>query len=476
MAHLAVNPPATGWSLTIPVKLWTTLADHLFSDGDEPGAVLLAGYADGPRGPRLLARDVILAADGTDFVDGTTSYRALDATFVRDQALRARDEKLVYLAVHNHADILQPGAVAFSTIDMASHERGYPALRQITRQIVGGLVLTPRAAAGDLWLPDGTRAVLAETVVPGNNIIWLRPRPAPAPDIDPRWDRQALLFGPAGQQTFARMRVAVVGLGGAGSIITELLARLGVGELVLIDGDRVEATNLPRLVAAEPDDVGELKVNIAARNARRANPSIQITAIADRVEHPDARDALTTCDWIFLAADAHSARHWVNLTVHQYLIPATQVGVKIPVGPAGEIGEIHTVARLLLPAEGCLWCNGLIDSTQLAIEMHSAADRRNAQYVPEVPAASVIALNALPTAEAVNHFMFAAVCLHDDPTDSASVLHHPRARGRALQDGRQDPDCPWCTKAGSLARGAGDVTEGAARLVGVPRAQAQSGS
>jgi hypothetical protein len=72
--------------------------------------------------------------------------------------------------------------------------------------------------------------------------------------------------------------------------------------------------------------------------------------------------------------------------------------------------------------------------------------------------------------------MFAAVCLHDDPTDSASVLHHPRARGRALQDGRQDPDCPWCTKAGSLARGAGDVTEGAARLVGVPRAQAQSGS
>lgn len=45
---------------------------------------------------------------------------------------------------------------------------------------------------------------------------------------------------------------AVAGLGGAGSIITEFLARLGVGELVLIEDDTVDNTNLPRLLGATP--------------------------------------------------------------------------------------------------------------------------------------------------------------------------------------------------------------------------------
>lgn len=456
MARIAVNPPTAGWSLTIPPGLWSTLTSHLLKDREEHGAVVLAGYADGPRGPRLLARDVILAEDGVGYVEGTTGYRALDATFVRDQALRARDEKLAYLAVHNHDDMFCPGSVDFSPTDLASHERGYPALRQITGQLVGGLVVTPRAVAGDLWLPDGTRSALAETVVLGNNIIRLRPRPAETADAHQQWHRQSLLFGSAGQLTFTRLRVAVVGLGGAGSIITELLARLGVGELILIDDDRVDKTNLPRLVAAEQDDVGKRKIDLAARNARRANPAIRLTLIDKRVEHAHSHAALTTCDWIFLAADSHSARHSVNQIVHQYLIPATQVGVKIPVGAGGRIGDVHTATRFLLPGAGCLWCDKLINPTQLAIDMHPRAEREAAQYVPEVPAASVITLNALTTSEAVNHFMFAAVRLHHD-TEAVSVLHQPQSRDRLLQLGRQSADCMWCTTTGALGRGGNPV-------------------
>ena len=106
-----------------------------------------AGHATGPRGPRLLGRELIIAADGSGYVPGQAGYRALAPDFVRDAAVRARDEKLAYLAVHNHSGT---STVAFSSIDLASHERGYPALRQITSQIVGGLVVTPQAATGDL--------------------------------------------------------------------------------------------------------------------------------------------------------------------------------------------------------------------------------------------------------------------------------------------------------------------------------------
>ena len=453
MARRPINPPAAGWSLTLPPRIWADLSGHLFGDDQEHGAVLLAGLADGPRGPRLLARRLILAADGQDYIPGQRGSRMLTSDFVRDVAVQAYDENLAYIAVHNHCGL---NRVGFSSVDMASHERGYPALRQLTGQIVAGLVLTPHAAAGDLWLPDGTRTTLAEVTIPAGNLLRLRPDPASAAAYDQRQDRQARLFGDLGQEVLRQLRVAVVGVGGVGSIIVELLARLGIGHIVLIDDDNVdhEGTNVPRLIAAEPGDIDKPKTQIAARNARRANPDIELTILSTRAEDPDARQALAMCDWIFLAADGHAARHWVNAITSQYLIAATQAGVKIPVNTeTGDIGQIHAVTRLILPGQGCMWCNGLIDPTELAIDMHPGHEREAARYVDESPAPSVIALNNLAAAEAVNHFMLAATGLHQHDDDLAWVIHRPRTRERDLLIPRQIPDCPWCSSTGTLGRG-----------------------
>jgi hypothetical protein len=453
VARRPVNPPANGWSLTLPPRLWVDLTNHLFQDdGDEHGAVLLAGRADGPRGPRLLARHLHLALDSIDYIAGRYGHRALTPSFVREAAVRARDEQLAYLAVHCHAGLDYAG---FSQVDLASHQRGYPALVQITGQVVGGLVFTPHAAAGDLWLPDGSRAELAEVIIPGGNLLRLRPSPTAAAAAEPLWERQARLFGDVGQQTLGRLRVAVVGLGGVGSILVELLARLGVGHLVLIDHDTVDKTNLPRLIGAEADDIAKPKTLLAARNARRANPDIQLTTIQTRVEHPTARRALTGCDWIFLAADSEAARHWINAAVHQHLVPATQAGVKIPIASDGAVGIVHAVTRFLTPGSGCLWCNRLIDATELAIEMLPDHQRHLARYVDEVPVPSVIALNNLAAAEAADHFLLAVTGLHSDDHDLGWVIHRPRTRDRDLQHPRQDRDCRWCTPAGSLGRGDG---------------------
>ncbi|WP_309236681.1 ThiF family adenylyltransferase [Micromonospora sp. S-DT3-3-22] len=451
MARHPVNPPADGWSLTMPARLWADLSKHLFrGDRDEHGAVILAGRAEGPRGPRLLARELILANDRVDYVPGETGYRALAPSFVRDAAVRAREKGLAYLAIHNH---LGGATVGFSRIDLASHERGYPALRQITGQVVGGLVLTAQAAAGDLWLPDGSRVDLAEVVIPSGNLIRLRPRPARAGRAELLHDRQARLFGQLGQESLSRLRVAVVGLGGVGSILVEFLARLGVGGLVLIDDDIVDETNLPRLLAAERDDVGRSKTLPAVRNARRANPDIGLTVMAERVETSTARQSLNFCDWIFLAADSHSARYWVNAAANKYLIPTTQIGVKIPVNDDDIVGQIHAVNRFVVPGSGCMWCNGLIDPTELAIDMQPEHVRAAARYVASVPAPSVIALNGLVATEAINHFMLAVTGMHHDPDDTTSTIHLPRRRERTGQMPRRDKDCPWCSPNGHLGRG-----------------------
>ncbi len=447
MARVPLNPPTSGWSIVIRPGDWQTLSEHLFSGRGERGAVLLAEETEGPRGPRLLVRKVIPAIDGIDYVPGTTGFRALTPDFVRDCAMHAHDKQLAYIAAHNHGGWRRVG---FSDIDLASHNRGYPTLVQLTGRPVTGLVLTPAAAAGDVWLSDGTRAELAELVVPGRNLLRLRPQPAISSVVDERWDRQARVYGDLGQAVLGEMRVAIVGLGGAGSLICELLARLGVGHLVLIDPDRV-SVHIPRLIAAEVDDVDLHKTAIAARNARRANPKISLTELTVDAQDSAAAAVISKCDYIFLAADSHAARHIINDAVEKFLIPGIQVGVKVPVAEDGTVGRIHAAIRPLIPGQGCLWCNQLINPTELALEMSPEAVRQAARYVDDVPAASVIALNAIPVSEAVNQFMMSVTGLYEDRSELGSrddivpyTIIFPREAVVELHTPRRDRACPRC--------------------------------
>lgn len=92
-----------------------------------------------------------------------------------------------------------------------------------------------------------------------------------------------------------------------------------------------------------------------------------------------------------------------------------------------------------------MWCNGLIDPTEIAIEMHPETEGEQARYVPGVPAPSVMPLNTLAAGEAVTQFLLASAGLHENDSDLGSVIHRPRVRERHLQDPRQNGGCRWCT-------------------------------
>lgn len=128
------------FTLTISELQFTELHTHLFpGDGDEHGAVIAAGIAETPSGTRLLVRDVFLAQDGVDFVPGTVGYRSFTPEFIVEKAGYCADQKLCYLTVHCHGG---RDSVALSRTDLASHERGYPALLDITNGMpVGGSTL-----------------------------------------------------------------------------------------------------------------------------------------------------------------------------------------------------------------------------------------------------------------------------------------------------------------------------------------------
>src|ERR1700738_3776459 len=100
--------------------MYRTLMAHLFpGDHDEHGAVIAAGVATTGRGTRLLARELLIAVDGVDFVPGRRGYRMLTPEFVSDKIRHCRDERLTYLAIHNHGG---RDEVGFSDPDNRSHE------------------------------------------------------------------------------------------------------------------------------------------------------------------------------------------------------------------------------------------------------------------------------------------------------------------------------------------------------------------
>ena len=246
------------WRLIVPEDLYAKLKSHLFpGDGDEHGAVILAGVAETDTDMRLLARNLHLAKDGIDYVPGERGYRMLDTEFIQGRALEARDERLAYLAIHNHRG---NDRVSFSDADLRSHKRGYPALLDVTHGgPVGALVFAKNAVAGDIWMPSRNRHHLSDAIIVGRKRKTLRPKPATQyGHTNPIYDRQTMLFGDTGQRILSQSKIAIVGLGGAGSLIAEFLGRLGVGHFILVDPDRVEVSNLPRLIGASGWDAMKL--------------------------------------------------------------------------------------------------------------------------------------------------------------------------------------------------------------------------
>lgn len=462
--------------LRMAQPMFDQLMAHLFpGDGDEHGAVIQAGLMQTADGPVLTARTLVLAEEGKDWVPGNRGYRMMLARFIAQQARQCRDEKLVYLTVHNHGG---RDSVAFSDVDLESHERGFPALLDLVEGMpVGSLVFAPDAVAGDIWFPGKVRMAVRRMVVIGAARRVL----TPAPDhrrrrAGPRYDRQVRLFGASGQDILARSRIGIIGLGGVGSLLAELLGRLGVGAFVLVDPDRVQPSNLPRLVDATERDamswmvaegrpvwmrklgarLATRKIDLAARVIHRANRHARIERFGSSMEERAVVEALKTCDYIFMAADGHRARRLFNALVHQFLIPGVQLGTRIQADPAnGAIVNVHTAARLVTPSGGCLLCNQAVSSTRLREESVPKSMLDAQRYVDgdDASAPSVITLNALSASQAANDFLFYMTGLTSPDAFQGTIQARPLDRRVRLVEPRADEECPDCGGGGRLGRG-----------------------
>ncbi|MEW4370905.1 tRNA threonylcarbamoyladenosine dehydratase [Paenibacillus kandeliae] len=94
-----------------------------------------------------------------------------------------------------------------------------------------------------------------------------------------QFSRTELAFGPEGIEVMKNSTVAVLGIGGVGSIAVEALARTGVGRIILIDKDVVDITNINRQIHALTTTVGQKKADLMVERAKLINPECDAIAL-----------------------------------------------------------------------------------------------------------------------------------------------------------------------------------------------------
>ena len=175
-----------------------------------------------------------------------------------------------------------------------------------------------------------------------------------------------------------------MGVGGTGSPTAEQLIRLGVKDMVLIDMDRFEKSNIARVYGTFASDIPKwlrksplapFKACLVAKHLKKINPSAIVKTVTESVVTYNAASVLFDRDIIFLCTDNHWSRAIVNEVAYQYFIPTINMGLRID-APDKIIVGASGVVDVLRPDLPCLWCSGAVRADRITAESIPAKERR----------------------------------------------------------------------------------------------------
>ncbi|MHA6203627.1 ThiF family adenylyltransferase [Dyella soli] len=156
--------------------------------------------------------------------------------------------------------------------------------------------------------------------------------------------------GEAGQQRLAAARVLVIGAGGLGCPVLAYLAGAGVGTLGIVDGDRLEASNLHRQTFYDTHGIGERKVELAARRIAALNPTVQVKTWAEPLHAGNAVEVFGQFDLVVECTDDMRSRY---LSSDAAVLSGTPLILASVYQYEGQLQVIK--AREGTPCLRCLW-------------------------------------------------------------------------------------------------------------------------
>ncbi len=400
------------YRIKIPEAHFDTLKQAVTARYPREGAAFaLAGAAELTAGIDVLIRRVVPIPDWAMQIQDGDCLRLAPAAINGLIAL-CEANGLGAVLCHSH-----PFEAPYSHTDDLGESRIAESLCQFLRRgaPVASLLFTPGGVVGRIWsLGRNTAIPTEEVTVVGTRLRRYRVGPKETIGAqDTIYDRHVRAFGEEGQRLISATKVAVVGVGGTGSPTAEQLARLGVRDILLIDPDDFEPSNLTRVYGTFADALNRRplprKVDLVAKHLHAIAPEAHVRIVALNVAHDDAARDLRDRDCIFLCTDDHWGRSVVNQIAHQYLVPTINVGIRIS-ADLGTIREAIGVVDVLGPDLPCLWCRQFLDARRIAAESTPAEERRRRQqegYIEglETSQPSVVSLTTTAAGLAVTLFL-----------------------------------------------------------------------
>jgi hypothetical protein len=434
------------------------LRNHLFpGDGKEAVAFALCGRHRGAAHDVLVVRDVVPVGYGDCPVreEGLVTWRT---QAVEPLLIAAAKEKLGVVKFHSHPT----GFPRFSSTDDVSDGDLFPSIY--------GWVDDDGPHASVVMLPDGHffgRAVdvenrfsaLERISVVGHEIsILLDSTVGPAPA---HAERHEQLFGTATTHLLRSLTVGVVGCSGTGSFVVEMLARLGVRRLILVDPDRIEYRNLNRIVGSTSVDaaLGRSKVDALAESVARMGLGTEVVRIAKPLATRDAVLALASCDVVIGCMDSHDGRRTLNRLSEFYVLPYFDCGVGLDADGKGGIDKIVAASHYVQPGGSGMLARRLVNQKKADAEAWARndpvayAELRRQKYIDgvEEDRPAVISVNALAASLVVNEMLARLHPYRADPNERFASVR------LALSDMVLDVESE--TREGAMKRtlGRGDV-------------------
>jgi hypothetical protein len=431
----------------MPTKLRLTQADHrrlkahLFpGDGHEAVAVALCGRRRSTTHHCLTVQSVVPIPYAECQV--RTPYRV---TWPTDRLVpllhKAAQRDLAILKIHSH-----PGGYAdFSEIDNASDADLFNSVFGWTDSKyshASAIMLPDGRMFGRAILPDGSFEPLESILVPGDDLLmWPSASQVALPSFV---QRHAQLFGAGTTRLLRGLAVAVVGCSGTGSPLIEQLVRLGVGRLVLIDPDFVEAKNLNRILNSTREDsyLKREKVKVMARAIAAMGFGTELEIISDNLGTPRAIRAVAECDIVFGCMDGVEGRHLLNRLAAYYLLPYFDLGVKLEADGKGGIKEACGAVHYVRPDGSTLQERGVYSDDDLKAaglwrtDPLAYRDQLRAGYIHGVAEdrPAVISINMNVASAAVNELLARLHPYRLDDNEESAVLRISFIQGQTYRE------------------------------------------
>jgi molybdopterin/thiamine biosynthesis adenylyltransferase len=436
-------------TLSVPPELWREISDDLLSTPAlERAAIGFAGIAGSGSDVRLFLRDWCSVAP-EEYQVQLSNHMEVDPSFYARAGKRARASGEALVIMHSHPrDPMQPH---FSGSDDFGEDRLIPKIQARVGVPVAAVVIAPGGLSARFTSESGKKGELAV-----DRLLHFDGKTVTSDSQ--RFDRQIRALGSEGQFRLAQLRIGVVGAGGIGSHVIEQLLHLGVGHVIAVDMDRVDISNLSRLVGASRFDVlrRRRKVDVFERMTRRLKSGSRYSAVFESVTNSKGTTPLLQCDVVIGCTDNHWSRMVLNTLAYQYHVPVIDCGVEIQPGGASG-GRVSW----LYPGMPCLWCLDILDAERIRVEQLPDATRLDEVrrgYVRglDEPAPAVVSVNGVIASLAVTELIARVTAFAGEPQSRPGNLMY-RIRDGVVRRiaATSRPECLVCGRHG--VQGAGDL-------------------